>query len=141
AIPVAIALGVNLAGCDDVDSVAVTLASVERDLATAHPGGSSVAGASTREAIYGEAIAQLRSAAQDGTEAQKDAAGMMLAQAHGGMARLEAAEAGQLEKQFLNEATRMRALLDLYVAQSSQSAALGGVELAKERDELDQAIA
>lgn len=137
----ALTLAIGVGGCDQEDSVAVTLASVERDLATIHPGGSAVAGESTREAVYSRAISQLRAASRDGTDAQKDAANMMLAQAQGGMARLAASRAAELEKQFLNDATRMRALLDLYVAQSAHGEALGNVNLANERDELDRAIA
>lgn len=129
-----------LAGCDREDAVSVTLAAVQHDLASAHSGGAAAAPPATRATIYSQAVTDLQGAARSGTEAQRDAANVLLAQAHSGMAQIESAEAIQIENRLLDRATRLRATLDLYASQSALSSALGSVDAAAERAALDQAL-
>ncbi len=130
----------TLVACDQEDAVSVTLASVGRELSAVHSGGASAAPPNLRMQTYEQAISQLQGATRDGSSAQRDAANMLLAQAHGGMAQIESAEAVEIENRLLDRATRLRALMDLYVSQSALAAALAEINPVTERASLDQAL-
>lgn len=137
-----LALGVVMSGgCDREDHVALALDAAGRDLESIHPGGAATADAATRLRVYTRVVNDLRDAARDGTDAQKDAANMLLASAHGGLSQIHAAEAGGFESNLLDQATRLRAILDLYAGQAALAAAMGAIEPRVEREELDRAIA
>ena len=139
-LPAAALAVVTVAGCDKEDSVAVTLASVERELASAHAGGAAAAPPAMRQDIYNNAVNSLQQASREGSQAQKDAASLLLAQAHSGMAQIESSEATELENRLLERATRLRAQLDLYSSQSALASALASIDPAEERAALEQAV-
>ncbi len=136
-----LSIGMVIGGCDRDDPVALALDAAGRDIESIHPGGAATADAPTRQRVYSKVVSDLRDAARDGTDAQQDAANMMLAAAHGGLSQIHAAQAGGLESNLLDQATRLRALLDLYAGQSALAAAMGAVQPRAERAELDRAIA
>jgi len=99
-----------------------------------------MADAVTRAAVYRSAVSALRDAARTGTDAQRDAANLLLASAHEGLARLAAGDAAQGESSVLDQASRLRAAADLYVGEMALAASLAGVDPEVERAELDGAI-
>lgn len=131
----------TLVSCDSEDPIEAALAQVQRELASVHPGGTAMADPATRAGVYTRAIATLGDAARAGSDAQRDAAGLLLASAHEGLSRIDADEATELEARLLDRATRLRAQVDLFAGQSALAAALGAIDPQAERDTLDGALA
>ena len=135
-----VAAGVMSVGCDQQGEVSQTLSTVEHQLATAHPGDASAATPTVREQIYNQAVSSLTGVSHDATGAQRDAVNVLLAESYSGLSLLDAQQAGQTERRLLDSEARLRAQLDLYIAQTSLADALAAVDSTKEFAALDRAL-
>lgn len=137
---IVVLLGAALSACEKEDSAAIALAAAERSLSAIHPGGATSAPASQRESVYAQTISTLQAPMRDGTEAQRDAAGLLLARSHAGLSRIHADRAETIERNLLDLSTQMMAQLDRSIMESSLGSAMAGVDFSNERVEYDQAL-
>lgn len=128
-------------GCDQRDAASADLATVERELAAVHPGGSASAPPQRRVQVYSQSVPRLQSVARSGTPAQRSAAQLLIARVEGGLAQIAASKASELEKRLLDDATRLRASFDLSQASSSFAAVLSSIDNAPDLAKLDQTLA
>jgi predicted nucleic acid-binding Zn-ribbon protein len=83
---------------------------------------------------------QMQPLTSGANQGQAAAASLMLARAKGGLADIQASQAGALERQAINQITQVRAQLEVWLVQSSRAAVLESYDPSKEQAAIAGAV-
>ncbi|MFG0275857.1 MAG: hypothetical protein ACF8QF_12465 [Phycisphaerales bacterium] len=111
--------------CDGPDSTTASIEEARRLLMASHLSGpTGTTAAAERQANYAQALNVLRPASQEGSDRQRAAAQMLIAQAQAGQGAILTDAALELERQAAGEASRLRSVFEnLVIGLRAQAAA------------------
>lgn len=111
-----------VAGCDRDDS-SVILSDAAAQLSNVGPSGQAPASSTAKQDTLRKVLQNLQPLASSNAPAVKAAASVLMSQAHAGLAENPSQLAGELERQSLQQLTRLRAGLDRYLSAQGQAIA------------------
>ncbi len=129
-------------GCErtDPNQVAIDRASVDLD-AQSVAGSNPVFSVKQRSRVFNDVVTSLKPIADGGDAAHAAAATLLIARAKSGLGEIAAAEAADLERQFLASSTVSRALLSQWTSQHATADSLSRYDPSKDLADLDKEIA
>lgn len=123
AVIVLLAGAATLPACDRDESASILLSDAAAQLSNVGPSGQAAASSTAKQDVLRKVLQNLQPLASSNVPSQKAAASILMSQAHAGLAENPAQLAGDLERQALQQVTRLRSALDEYLNAQGQAAA------------------